>query len=131
MLFTCPNAACGKQYEIDPSRIPAGKTGFKCQSCGTLVPVHPEQAPTEDDEAGAEAQFVYQPKVTRKRMLSPALLGFLVVGIFLVGGGMAYFYMQYTSLSKSTIVVHENLNSGAMSSERRKQLMDSARKREQ
>ena len=130
MLFTCPNAECGKQYEIDPSQIPEGKSGFKCQSCGTLVPVQPAQpAPASEDSGGGE-QLVYQPKVTRKRAFSPALLGFLVVGIFLVGGGMAYFYMQYTSISSGSVVITGNLEGANMSAEQRQKLMESARKRD-
>ena len=127
MLFTCPNTACGKQYEIEPSQIPAGKAGFKCKNCGTLVPVRP--AAPAADSSEADPQFVYQPKVTRRRTFSPALLGFLVVGVFLVGGSAAYFYVQYNSIANSGIVLNQNLTAQSMSDTQRSKLLDTVRNR--
>lgn len=62
MKIACPK--CGREYRLDPSRIPAKGARFTCWGCQAKVEVRPLQ-PNQGDAPSAEAQnkAVLEPKV--------------------------------------------------------------------
>jgi len=97
MLFICPNAACQAAYELESAQIPAGKKGFQCQHCGTLVPVE-SAAPSPAIPASSHP-------VTPDKHSNKSLLILMGVTVLLSLAGFTYLLLEYRSIVDQSLVV--------------------------
>jgi|GEM_PF-7071091 len=97
MLFICPNAACQVAYELESAQIPAGKKGFQCQHCGTLVPI---ESPVPSPAIPASSH-----PVTPDRHGNKSLLILMGVTVLLGLAGFAYLLFEYRSIVEHSLVV--------------------------
>lgn len=73
MIAICEE--CGKQYRIDPEKIPGEKTKFKCKACGHMVTAHKPasvpETPMPDDTSVPSSPQELKPEEPSEKPLTP------------------------------------------------------------